>query len=505
MNESSVGKIESKTFRYRQPLELVSGTTFGPLNIAYETYGQLNDKKNNAILICHALSGDAHAAGWHGGEEKPGWWDQMIGPGKAFDTDKYFVICSNVLGGCSGTTGPSSINPETGEPYGLTFPVVTIEDMVNAQKKLIDDLGLGQLLAVAGGSMGGMQAIQWTISYPEFVKFCIPIATTAVSSPQQIALNEVRRKAIMFDPKWSQGDYYGKKLPEDGLRLARMIGHITYLSETSMREKFGRQLEDKGGYSFEFDIDFQVESYLHYKGGSFVERFDPNSYLYITKAIDYFDLTKGGEKSLIEALRGVQAKFLVVAISSDWLYPSYQSKRLVRALESVDVDVTYAEITSTHGHDAFLLESGQLKHMVSNFLSRITARDVMRSEVPVIEAHTSIDEASRVILDNDLTHVPVSDSEGKITGIFTAWDVARAVAEGVDSLSEVVTTDVITASPDESIEEITAKIRKFNISGLPVLDERGHLLGLVTSDSITQLIQGDQPIPGSGNRISELK
>jgi len=497
MNERTVGKVKTKNYRYDGKIELESGKSFGPIDISYETYGKLNGDKSNAILVCHPLTGDAHAAGWHDNDEKPGWWDNMIGPGKAFDTEKYFIISTNTLGGCKGTTGPSSINLESGEPYGLNFPVITIKDMVVVQRKLVKNLGISKLLAVAGGSMGGMQALQWSVAFPEEVKFVISIATTAQSSPQQIALNEVRRRAIMSDPKWNNGKYYGTKQPVDGLRLARMIGHITYLSDTSMKEKFGRKLRDGKKLNFDFDIDFEVENYLYYKGGSFVERFDANSYLYLTKAVDYFDLTDGNKKSLVDAFSDARAKFLITSITSDWLYPPYQSKDIVKALESSDLDVTYSEITSTYGHDAFFLEPGQLKHMVANFLSRVCARDIMQVDFPVINKNTPIKKASKVIIESDSTHIPVIDNEGKLLGILTAWDIANAVANDLSSLEPIMTTEVISAQPDETISSIISKISQFNISALPVLDESRNVLGIVTSDTITQLVRGEQPIPGT--------
>ncbi|MFB6290805.1 MAG: homoserine O-acetyltransferase [Candidatus Bipolaricaulia bacterium] len=497
MDENSVGRVETKNFHYDSKIELESGKRFGPIDVAYETYGELNKDRSNAVLICHALTGDAHAAGWHEGDEEPGWWNNMIGPGKAFDTEKYFVISSNVLGGCQGTTGPGSINPETGKPYGLDFPVVTVKDMVTVQRKLLDHLGIDQLFAVTGGSLGGMQALQWSISRPDEVKFVIPIATTAQSTPQQIALDEVRRRAIMSDPKWSGGDYYQGKPPKNGLRLARMIGHITYLSDTSMKEKFGRKLQEGEKFNFDFQVDFEVENYLHYKGGSFVERFDANSYLYLTKAVDYFDLTNGGERSLMEAFSVVESKFLVISITSDWLYPPYQSKQIVKALESNSVDVTYSELTSTYGHDAFFLEPGQLHHMVANFLSQVLVKDVMQSNVPVIPKETSIKEASKSIINSDFTHIPVVEDGNKLAGILTAWDVANAVANDFTSLEPIMTTDVITALPEDPVKKITNKITKYNISALPVVNENDEVLGIVTSDSITQLVRGQQPIPGT--------
>ena len=273
----SVGASVTKYLDIQEPLELESGAKIGPLRIAYETYGWLNKDRSNAILVCHPLSGDAHAAGFHDGESKPGWWDIAIGPGKGFDTTKFFVICSNVLGGCKGTTGPSSIDPATGRPYGTSFPVVTIKDMVNVQKMLVDRLGITQLFAVAGGSMGGMQALQWAVSYPEMMRKAVVIASTAYSTPQQIAFNAVGRKAIISDPAWNKGDYYGRRPPSDGLSLARMVGHITYLSDESMLHKFGRNLQGKETVGFDFSTDFQVESYLNHQGDSFIKRFDPNS------------------------------------------------------------------------------------------------------------------------------------------------------------------------------------------------------------------------------------
>ncbi|MCF7876459.1 homoserine O-acetyltransferase [Candidatus Bipolaricaulota bacterium] len=497
MDENSVGKVETKKFHYDDEIELESGKKFGPIDVAYETYGELNQDKSNAILICHSLTGGAHAAGWHEGDDKPGWWDNMIGPGKAFDTEKYFVVSSNALGSCKGTTGPSSIDPETDEPYGLDFPVITIQDMVTVQRLLLDHLGVDQLFAVAGGSLGGMQALQWAISHPRNVKFVIPIATTGHSTPQQIALDEVRRRAIMSDPRWNGGEYYEDEPPKDGLRLARMIGHITYLSDTSMKEKFGRKLQDGKKFNFDFQVDFEVENYLHYKGGSFAERFDANSYLYLTKAVDYFDLTDGGNGSLANSFSEVEANFLVISITSDWLYPPYQSKEIVKALESNDVDVTYSEINSTYGHDAFFLEPGQLHHMVANFLSQVLVRDVMQNDVPVIHKNTSIKRASECIINSEFTHIPVVEDGDKLAGILTAWDVANAVANDFESLAPIMTTDVITALPEEPIKKITNKINRYNISALPVVDKTQKVLGIITSDSITQLVQGQQPIPGT--------
>jgi len=346
---------------------LESGVKLPELKIAYETYGELNEEKTNAILICHALSGDAHAAGYHPGAKKPGWWDPMIGPGKAFDTDEYFVICSNVIGGCKGSSGPNSVNPDTGKPYGLSFPIVSIRDMVNAQKKLVDFLGIEKLLSICGGSMGGMQALQMALDYPENVVSCIPIATSHKHSAQQIAFDEVGRQAIMADPSWNGGDYYGHEHPARGLAVARMVGHITYMSDESMNQKFGRMLKkEKLGY--EFSTEFEVEGYLRYRGDNFVKRFDANSYLYITKAMDYFDLQK--DKKLAHVFEGLKARFLVIAFSSDWLYPPAQSKDIVKALKMNGIDVTYCEISSSHGHDAFLLEFDEETKLIKHFLQR---------------------------------------------------------------------------------------------------------------------------------------
>ena len=350
-------------------LVLDCGATLAPVDVAYETCGELNAAKSNAILICHAFSGDAHVAGVHAVSGKTGWWDNMVGPGKAFDTDRYFVICSNVLAGCSGTTGPSSLNPETGCPYALGFPVVTIGDMVRLQKMLVDHLGIERLLAVAGGSMGGMQALEWAVAYPGAVAAVLPIAATARHSAQQIAFNEVGRQAIMADPDWNGGEYYSGKAPARGLAVARMVGHITYMSDDSMREKFGRRLRDRDAFGFHFDVDFEVESYLRYRGTQFVDRFDANSYLYITKAMDYFDLTAGRGTSLGAVLEQAIARFLVISFTSDWLYPSYQSLEVVNALRSRNRDVAYCELPSNYGHDAFLVDVAEESALIRGFLA----------------------------------------------------------------------------------------------------------------------------------------
>lgn len=367
----NLGVVETKYFTFAEPpheLELRSGIRLGPVTLAYETYGKLNTDKSNAVLICHALSGDAHAAGYHEGDKKPGWWDGMIGPGKAFDTNEYFVICSNVIGGCKGSTGPSSINPKTGKPYGLNFPVVTIKDMVMAQKYLIDHLGIKKLLSVAGGSIGGMQVLKWSVLFPESICSAVVIATNTGHTAQQIAFHEVGRQAIMSDPNWHNGDYYGKQNPATGIALARMVGHITYMSSDSMDAKFGRKLIGKERVGFDFSQDFQVEGYLKYRGDSFVQRFDANSYLYITKAADYFNLAE--EKSLIEVFKNTHASFLVITFTSDWLYPTHQLKDMIKALKINDVDVTSCEVNSPYGHDSFLIEFDEQTRLIKNFLKK---------------------------------------------------------------------------------------------------------------------------------------
>lgn len=375
MQQRSVGLVKTQYVQLFEPpseLRLDSGEKLGPITVAYETYGTLNADRSNAILLCHALSGDAHAAGRNSQEDaKPGWWDDMVGPGKGFDTEKYFAICANVIGGCMGSTGPASTNPRTGRPYGLSFPVVTIADMVRVQRELVRHLGIERLLSVCGGSMGGMQVLQWTVDYPEMVLSAIPIATAAQQSSQGIAFDVVGRRAIMSDPKWRGGNYYAfGDPPLDGLALARMVGHITYLSEVSMRRKFGRRLQDRERYGYDFATEFQVESYLYYQGDKFTQRFDANTYLYITKAIDYFDLA-ASKGSLAEALRDVTAKFLVIAFTSDWLYLPSQAREIVSALKGNNLDVSYCEITSDYGHDAFLLEVEEQERLIGNFLAGV--------------------------------------------------------------------------------------------------------------------------------------
>jgi homoserine O-acetyltransferase/O-succinyltransferase len=360
------GTAGKKYFEINEETSLESGKKLSHITLAYETFGTLDKNKSNAILVFHALSGDSHVSGNHA---KPGWWDLLVGPGKGIDTGKYFVICANVLGGCQGSTGPSSINPKTKKPYCMDFPVITINDMVNVQKKLIDFIGIKKLLAVIGGSMGGMQALQWAVNFPDSVKMVIPIATAAKQSAQNIAFHEAGRKAIAGDINWNKGNYYGKENPGLGLSIARMIGHITYLSQDSMREKFGRRLQDKEKLGFSFETEFQVESYLKHQGTQFVERFDANSYLYISKAIDYFDLTDGGTKRLEEIFSKTKAKFLIISFTSDWLYPTSESKEIVRELQKSGHDVIFFEIESNYGHDSFLLKNDTQTDLIRNFLA----------------------------------------------------------------------------------------------------------------------------------------
>ncbi|NIA07412.1 MAG: homoserine O-acetyltransferase [Actinobacteria bacterium] len=371
---ADVGIVKSESFVFATKpdrLKLDSGQFFGPITVAYETYGRLSRAKDNVVLLLHALSGDHHAAGrYTPADRKPGWWDSFVGPGKGLDTDKYFVICSNFLGGCMGTTGPSSINPQTNQPYALTFPSITISDMVRVQKALIDHLGISHLRAVIGGSLGGMQALEWTLLYPEIARSAIVIASTSCLSAQAIAFDAVGRNAIMSDPAWNKGNYYGTKGPSRGLAIARMVGHITYLSSASMRRKFGRALRDRTDQAQIFDDEFEVESYLSHQGQSFVERFDANSYLYITKAADYYNISERFG-SLSNAFRKTLAKFLVLSFTSDWLFPPFQSQEIVKALMSNDKQVTYCNIQTDYGHDAFLLETETLARLVRGFLDHV--------------------------------------------------------------------------------------------------------------------------------------
>lgn len=371
----SAGLVEKKYFSFGEPpheLILENGAKLGPVITAYETWGKLSEQRDNAVLVTHAFSGDSHAAGYYEAESpeaKAGWWDSMIGPGKGLDTNKYFVICANILGGCMGSTGPSSINPATGKPYGLSFPMMTIGDMIETQKKLLEHLNISALHSVIGGSVGGMQVLEWCVRYPEMVRSAIPIATTMRHSALAIAFNEVARQAIMADPRWNRGDYYSTEPPDLGLAIARMIGHVTYLSDEAMRRKFGRRLQNKEDFSYGFDADFQVESYLHYQGSKFVKRFDANSLLYITKASDYYDLVDRDTSSYsLQSIAGSRTKFLVISYSSDWLYPTYQAKELVQALKRAGQNVSFCEIEADCGHDAFLLPDERLGKLVGGFL-----------------------------------------------------------------------------------------------------------------------------------------
>ena len=368
----SAGIVRTKHVTFDEPgrtLKLEGGGGLWPITLAYETYGTLSAACDNAIMVFHALSGDAHVAGRHSANDKrAGWWDVLIGPGKALDTEKYYVICANVLGGCSGSTGPSSVDPATGKPYGTLFPMITIADMVEAHLLLLDHLGIGKLLAAAGGSMGGMQVLELAVSHPERVHLAVAMATAARQPTQAIAFNEVGRQAIMADPDWRGGHYYGGKPPSKGLAVARMVGHITYLSDEAMQEKFGRRLQDIQEYTFTFKPDFEVESYLHHQGLAFTNRFDANTYLYITRAIDYFDLSRR-HGSLVSAFRDVKSRFLVMSFSSDWLHPPYQLKEIVSALRATHKHVSYYEVTSHYGHDAFLLEREKMEGVIGAFLA----------------------------------------------------------------------------------------------------------------------------------------
>ena len=351
------------------PMPLDSGHSIGPITVAYQTYGKLNADRSNAILLCHALTGDQFVVESHPITGKTGWWHLAVGPGKPIDTDRYFVICANALGGCMGSTGPNSTDPTTDRPYGLTFPVITQGDMVRAQRLLIDHLGIEQLFCVIGGSMGGMQVLQWAATYPDRVYAAIPIATAPRHSAQNIAFHEVGRQAIMADPDWHGGDYYSQGVrPTRGLAVARMAAHVTYLSEGALHRKFGRTLQDRKALSFGFDADFQVESYLRHQGITFVDRFDANSYLYITRAMDYFDLAAEYGGTLAEAFRGTPCRFCLISFSSDWLFPTAESRSIVHVLNAVAANVSFVEIGSDKGHDAFLLDETEFHRVLRGFL-----------------------------------------------------------------------------------------------------------------------------------------
>jgi len=350
------------------PVKLDSGAKFAPVDFAYETYGTLNADKSNAILICHALTGDQYVASTHPITGKDGWWTRMVGPGKPIDPERHCIISINVMGSCMGSSGPANIDPSTGSAYGMDFPVITIADMVRAQAILLDHLGIDRLNAVVGGSMGGMQALSWAALYPERVKSAVIIASTARHSAQNIAFHEVGRQAIMADPRWNNGAYYGREAPASGLAVARMAAHITYLSEAGLTEKFGRRLQDRKAKSFGFDADFQVESYLRYQGLSFVDRFDANSYLYITRAMDYFDLAEPHDGVLAKAFAGTKTRFCLISFDSDWLYPTAESRRIVHALNAAGAAASFVELSSPSGHDSFLLDAPEMNRIVDGFL-----------------------------------------------------------------------------------------------------------------------------------------
>jgi homoserine O-acetyltransferase/O-succinyltransferase len=368
------GADPGRAMTFAQPLRLDSGRTLEPFTVAYMTYGALNAQKSNVVLVCHALSLDQFAASQHPLTGKPGWWDVLIGPGKAIDTNRFFVICPNVIGGCMGSTGPAEIDPKTGEPYGLDFPLVTVDDMVRAQAMLLDALGIQEILCVIGGSMGGMQVLEWCSSYPDRVVSAIPMATAARHSAQNIAFHEVGRQAILADPDWKDGAYqHFNTQPSKGLAVARMAAHITYLSEAALQRKFDRNLQDRAAISFGFDADFRIESYLRHQGTTFVDRFDANSYLYLTRAMDYFDLAAEYGGVLAEAFRGTKSRFCIVSFTSDWLFPTVENKRIAHALNAVAANVSFVEIETDRGHDAFLLDEPEMFATVRGFLNAVAS------------------------------------------------------------------------------------------------------------------------------------
>jgi homoserine O-acetyltransferase len=372
------------TFGPDNPLRLDAGIDLAPFQVAYQTYGTLNAAHSNAVLICHALTGDQHVANVHPLTGKPGWWEVMVGPGLPIDTERYFVICANVIGGCMGSSGPSSTNPQTGEPWGLDFPVITIRDMVRAQAMLLDHLGIDRVFCVAGGSMGGMQVLQWCTSYPERVFSALPIAASTRHSAQNIAFDEVGRQAVMADPEWRQGRYLIENTePRRGLAVARMGAHITYLSDVALHRKFGRKFQDRTNPTFSFDADFAVENYLRHQGSTFVERFDANSYLYLTRAMDYFDLAADYGGVLANAYKGTKTRFCVISFTSDWLFPTSDSRAIVHALNAGGARVSFAEIETDKGHDAFLLDEPEFFAIVRGFLesaARAGGLEPVRSE-----------------------------------------------------------------------------------------------------------------------------
>ena len=481
MLQDSVGEVTTHYHTLTRPVDLESGASLSDVIIAYERYGRKDNK--NVILVCHALTGDAHAAGFHKGDTKPGWWNGIIGPGKALDTNRYCVIATNVLGGCKGSTGPSSIDPTTGNPYGITFPGITIRDMVHAEHLLLEDLGIEELYAVIGGSMGGMQAMQWSVEFPSFVRRVICIASAGYTTPMHIAFGAVGRAAIMSDPDWNGGNYSPGKKPDRGLSLARMMAHITYLSDESMHTKFGRRLQKSEAFGYGFHTEFSVESYLQHQGEMFVERFDPNSYLYITRAVDYYDLTKNG--SLTDGLAGTEAKFLIISVSSDWLYPPYLSQEIMLALSANGKEARYAEIVSPHGHDGFLLENAQLNYMVGQFLTPITVEDLMMHDPPSIRETSSIREAAELMIGHEINHLPVVLGDGTLSGIVTSWDIAKSVAGNFQNLAEIMTKDVISIQRSDSLRLAASLMEKHAISALPVVDDAGRVLGMLTSETLS--------------------
>ncbi|MCF6282836.1 MAG: homoserine O-acetyltransferase [Candidatus Polarisedimenticolaceae bacterium] len=368
----SVGVVQPQLLTFDQPLKLASGRTLSSYELVFETYGTLNSKGSNALLICHALSSDHHAAGYHSMDEsKPGWWDSCIGPGKPFDTNKFFIVCPNNLGGCKGSSGPNKPNPETGLPYGPDFPIVTVKDWVNSQQRLMQTLGINQWAAIIGGSLGGMQVIQWAIDYPSSLRHALVIASAPRLSAQNIAFNEVARQAIRTDPEFYGGHYYGHNtIPSTGLKLARMLGHITYLSDDAMRAKFDRELRDES-FNYNYDVEFQVESYLRHQAQSFVDRFDANTYLLMTKLLDYFDPAADYDNSLAKAFSRVQAHFLVISFTSDWRFAPSRSREIVKALTDAKRHVSYAEIDAPHGHDAFLMPIPFYMEALNAYMERV--------------------------------------------------------------------------------------------------------------------------------------
>ena len=368
MDENSIGYVKSTIATIKNPLKLLSGRVLSQYDLRYETYGSLDKDRSNAVLICHALSGNHHVAGYHEGEEKPGWWNNMIGPSKPIDTNKLFVVCLNNLGGCHGSTGPTSINPETNKTYGSDFPIITVSDWVTSQKELMSYLGIPFWKFVIGGSLGGMQALQWSFQYPELINNCIAIAAAPKLTAQNIAFNEIARQAIMKDPNWHNGNYLEKGVsPDQGLALARMLGHITYLSDESMREKFGRDLKTSK-LNFNYDVEFQIESYLKYQGEKFVTGFDANTYMLMTKSLDYFDPIKDMSQSLIKNLQKSKSKFLIISFTSDWRFPPKRSKEIVKLLLDNERNVSYSEISADGGHDAFLMGNHDYFDIMRSFI-----------------------------------------------------------------------------------------------------------------------------------------